>query len=93
MSDEPGLYREGRWGIRIENLITPVIKAESEFGRFMGFRALTLCPIDTRLIVNRMMKSNEIAILNSYNLMVRNALKDRVTGAALDWLMKRTEIC
>ena len=93
VSDEPGLYREGRWGIRIENLITPVIKAESEFGRFMGFRALTLCPIDTRLIVNRMMKSNEIAILNSYNLMVRNALKDRVTGAALDWLMKRTEIC
>ena len=93
VSDEPGLYREGRWGIRIENLVTPVVKAESEFGRFMGFRPLTLCPIDTRLIVNRMMKSNEIAILNEYNRMVRNALKDRVTGDALEWLMKRTDIC
>lgn len=93
VSDEPGLYREGRWGIRIENLITPVVKAESEFGRFMGFRALTLCPIDTRLIVNRMMKSDEIAVLNTYNRMVRDALKDRVTGDALEWLMKRTDIC
>lgn len=91
VSDEPGIYREGRWGIRIESLITPEVRSESEFGRFMGFRALTLCPIDTRLIVARMMKSEEIALLNRYHRQVREALQDRVEGEALDWLLKSTE--
>lgn len=92
VSDEPGLYREGRWGIRIENLITPVPQASSEFGRFMTFRPLTLCPIDTRLIYPRMMKSDEIAKLNDYHRLVREKLKDRVSGEALTWLLERTEV-
>ena len=92
VSNEPGLYREGRWGIRIENLITPVPQASSEFGRFMTFRPLTLCPIDTRLIYPRMMKSDEIAKLNDYHRLVREKLKDRVSGEALTWLLERTEV-
>ncbi len=92
VSDEPGLYRDGRWGIRIESLVTPVVKSSGDFGRFMSFRALTLCPIDTRLIVARMMKPDEIAALNEYHLMVRAKLKDHVSGDALEWLKARTEI-
>ncbi len=50
MSDEPGLYREGEYGIRIENMIVCVEKQATEFGTFYGFETLTLCPIDTNLI-------------------------------------------
>ena len=92
VSDEPGHSREGRWGIRIENLITPIPQASSEFGRFMTFRPLTLCQIDTRLIYPRMMKSEEIAKLNDYHRLVREKLKDRVSGEALTWLLERTEV-
>ena len=92
VSDEPGIYREGRWGIRIESLITPEPVSGGEFGRFLAFRPLTLCPIDTRLIIARMMTSEEIATLNRYHHLVREKLKPRVTGDALDWLMRRTEI-
>ena len=92
VSDEPGIYREGRWGIRIESLLTAEPVSGGEFGRFLAFRPLTLCPIDTRLIIARMMTSDEIAILNRYHRLVREKLKSRVDGDALDWLMKRTEI-
>ena len=52
-SNEPGLYREGKWGIRIENLVVnmPVASpTETEFGKFLNFETITYCPIDTRLI-------------------------------------------
>src|SRR3546814_9328396 len=49
-SNEPGLYRPGRWGIRIENLVANVPADTTEFGEFLKFETLTLCPIDTRCI-------------------------------------------
>lgn len=93
-SNEPGLYREGKWGIRIENLIvnTPVANAtETEFGNFLNFETITYCPIDTRLIEPSLLAQVEIDWLNEYHSQVFAELKDRVDGAALEWLTERTQ--
>lgn len=93
-SNEPGLYREGKWGIRIENLVvnTPVANpTETEFGQFLNFETITYCPIDTRLIESSLLTQVEIDWLNDYHSQVYAELKDRVEGAALDWLTERTK--
>lgn len=93
-SNEPGLYREGKWGIRIENLVvnTPVAKpTETEFGDFLNFETITYCPIDTRLIEPSLLDQTEMDWLNSYHSQVFAELKDRVEGAALEWLTERTK--
>ncbi len=93
-SNEPGLYREGKWGIRIENLMVnkriaqPV---ETEFGNFLNFETVTYCPIDTRLIEPSLLSQIEVDWLNDYHRQVYAELKNRVDGAALDWLTERTE--
>ena len=92
-SIEPGLYRPGRWGIRIENLVLNVPAAAlegSEFGEFLEFETLTLCPIDTRCIERALLRADEIAWLDAYHATVRSRLAPLVNGAALDWLMVRT---
>ena len=93
-SNEPGLYREGKWGIRIENLVVnmPVGNpAETEFGDFLNFETITYCPIDTRLIEPSLLSQVEIDWLNDYHRQVYAELKNRVDGAALDWLTERTQ--
>ena len=93
-SNEPGLYREGKWGIRIENLVVnmPVGNpAETEFGDFLNFETITYCPIDTRLIEPSLLTQIESDWLNSYHSQVYAELKNRVDGAALDWLSERTQ--
>ena len=93
-SIEPGLYRPGQWGIRIENLVLNVPAASlagSEFGEFLEFETLTLCPIDTRCIERDLLRADEIAWLNAYHATVRSRLSPRVGGPALDWLRVRTE--
>lgn len=93
-SNEPGLYREGQWGIRIENLMvnTRVTNpAETMFGDFLKFETLTYCPIDTRLIEPSLLTNIEKDWLNNYHRQVYNELNSRVTGAALDWLTERTQ--
>lgn len=89
-SNEPGLYRPGQWGIRIENLVCNVAAQESEFGRFLKFETLTLCPIDTRCIARHLLDEAEINWLNQYHEQVRNRLQPMVKGAALQWLQERT---
>ena len=92
-SIEPGLYRPGRWGIRIENLVLNVPAAESSagFGEFLEFETLTLCPIDTRCIERSLLRQDEIDWLNRYHVTVRERLRPLVGGAALAWLIERTE--
>jgi len=93
-SNEPGLYREGGWGIRIENLCVnqPVSNpSETDFGNYLHFETVTLCPIDTRLIEPSLLREDEKAWLNSYHEQVFNELKDRVDGDALAWLTERTQ--
>ena len=93
-SIEPGLYRPGRWGIRMENLVLNVPAATPEggaFGEFLEFETLTLCPVDTRCIERSLMRPDEVAWLDRYHATVRERLAPRVSGAAKDWLMARTE--
>jgi Xaa-Pro aminopeptidase len=91
-SIEPGLYRPGQWGVRIENLVLNVAAATNEpFGEFLEFETLTLCPIDTRCIQKDLLRADEIAWLNAYHATVRTRLSPLVDGAARDWLVQRTE--
>ena len=95
-SIEPGLYRPGKWGIRIENLVLNVPAASlapegvTEFGEFLEFETLTLCPIDTRCIERGLLRQDEIDWLNRYHATVRERLSPLVSGAALAWLVQRT---
>lgn len=90
-SIEPGIYRPGRWGIRIENLVLNRPHETTEFGEYLAFETLTLCPIDTRCIDRDILRPDEIAWLNDYHATVRTRLAPHVEGAARDWLMLRTE--
>ena len=98
-SIEPGLYRPGQWGIRIENLVLNVPVKPSvpdaapgtpEHGRYLAFETLSLCPIDTRCIDLALMRPDEIDWLNAYHAEVRRRLSPHVSGAALNWLTQRT---
>jgi Xaa-Pro aminopeptidase len=89
-SIEPGIYRPGRWGIRIENLVLNTSAGEGEFGPFLRFETLTLCPIDTRCIDHGLMRADEIDWLNDYHHTVRARLAPHVSGAAAAWLELRT---
>ena len=89
-SNEPGIYRPGRWGVRIENLVLNVPAQSGEFGEFLKFETLTLCPIDTRCIERTLLRDDEIAWLNAYHAEVRRRLAPLVAGDALAWLELRT---
>ena len=89
-SNEPGIYRPGHWGVRIENLVLNVPADPSEFGDFLRFETLTLCPIDTRLVERTLMRADEIGWLNAYHDEVRRRLAPHLGGAAAQWLQERT---
>jgi Xaa-Pro aminopeptidase len=93
-SIEPGVYRPGQWGVRIENLVlnVPVSTAEGNtFAEFLEFETLTLCPIDTRCIDQSLLRADEVAWLNRYHATVLQRLTPHVSGAALSWLQTRTQ--
>jgi Xaa-Pro aminopeptidase len=93
-SIEPGLYREGQWGVRIENLVinVPVATPENDaFGAMLGFETLTLCPIDLSCVERSMLGEDEVAWLNAYHATVRERLSPLLQGDALNWLLQRTE--
>jgi Xaa-Pro aminopeptidase len=93
-SIEPGVYRPGEWGVRIENLAlaVPVDTPEhGAFGEMLGFEALTLCPIETRCIDTALLRPDEVAWLDRYHAQVRARLSPLVSGDAKAWLLKRTE--
>ncbi|HEX2012199.1 MAG TPA: aminopeptidase P family protein [Roseateles sp.] len=93
-SNEPGVYRPGQWGVRIENLVLNVVFETQEnggFGDMLAFETLTLCPIDTRCVDVRLLGAADLAWLNSYHAEVRHRLAPLLSGAALAWLNARTE--
>ena len=93
-SIEPGVYRPGRWGVRIENLAlaVPVDTPEAgAFGEMLAFEALTLCPIDTRCIDKALLRPDECEWLDHYHATVRERLLPLVEGDARVWLLQRTE--
>lgn len=89
-SNEPGIYRPGKWGVRIENLLLNVPAMHTEFGEYLEFETLTLCPIDTRCIIISLLREDEVKWLNDYHATVLQRLSARVSGAALEWLKERT---
>lgn len=92
-SNEPGLYRAGQWGVRIENLVLNVpceTPENGQFGEMLKFETLTLCPIDTTCIDRSLMRDDEVEWLNAYHRMVRERLSPLVTGDAKAWLEART---
>lgn len=91
-SIEPGLYREGRYGIRIENLVLSVADQETEFGPFMSFETLTLCYIDTSLIDKTLLEQKHIDWLNQYNNMVYERLSLHLNDIEKQWLANKTQI-
>jgi len=92
-SVEPGLYRPGQWGVRIENLVMNVPADTPEghtFAEMLEFETLTLCPIDTRCIDRTLLRADEVRWLDNYHATVRQRLAPRLDGAALAWLIDRT---
>ena len=86
ITDEPGIYLAGKFGARIENtlLITPY--KETEFGRFLQFESLTLCPIDKAPILKEMLLQEEIDWLNAYHRQVFDTLSPHLSDDEADWL-------
>ncbi|MGZ0784014.1 aminopeptidase P family protein [Pseudomonas saponiphila] len=89
-SIEPGTYRPGRWGVRIENLVLNREVGTTEFGEFLGFETLTLCPIDSRCLEPGLLTQEERDWFNGYHDEVRRRLAPLLEGAALEWLNLRT---
>ncbi|MGX1175997.1 aminopeptidase P family protein [Pseudomonas sp. R151218B TE3479] len=89
-SIEPGTYRPGRWGVRIENLVLNREAGSSEFGEFLEFETLTLCPIDTRCLEPSLLTQDEKDWLNTYHAEVQRRLSPLLDGDALQWLNTRT---
>ena len=89
-SIEPGTYRPGQWGVRIENLVLNREAGGSEFGEFLSFETLTLCPIDTRCLLVDQLSAQDRDWLNGYHGEVLARVGPLVEGAALQWLQART---
>ena len=90
LSDEPAIYREGEYGIRIENLILCYEDEETEFGQFLKFDTVSLCYIDKSLIDVALLNKSEIDWLNSYHAEVYEKLSAHLTEDEKDWLKIKT---
>ncbi len=90
ISDEPGVYKAGRYGIRIENLIACQSYAESEFGEFYNFEILSMVPYERKLIDVRYLTDVEIAQIDAYHQWVRDQLIDYVFEETKPWLEEAT---
>ena len=89
-SDEPGIYREGKHGVRHENLLLCVRAGETEFGRWLAFEPLTLCHFDTEALELHLLDSNVIQWLNDYNEHVYQTLSPHLPREIADWLREKT---
>lgn len=90
VTDEPGLYLAGKFGVRIENTLLTVPYMTTEFGKFLRFEPLTLCPVDTRPIVVDMLSTEELGLLNAYHKMVYERLSPMLDEEHKAWLADKT---
>lgn len=90
ISDEPGVYKENKHGVRIENLIAVKPAMETEFGKFLSFENLTCCPYELRLIARDLLSAAEIKKINAYHRWVWDCLKGLVTPEGREWLKRAT---
>ena len=90
VTDEPGIYLEGRFGVRTENTLLVVPHSETEFGQFLTFEPLTLCPIDRTPIVVEMLTAEERQWLDDYHQMVFDRLSPCLDEEECRWLRQAT---
>ena len=90
-SNEPGIYKSGKHGIRLENLILTCEDQETPFGRFLKFETLTLCPFDTRAIDVNQLDEQELNWLNNYHQKVYDQLSPLLKPDVKTWLKARTQ--
>lgn len=86
-SDEPGVYLEGKFGIRLENLILCVEKEQNEFGQFLGFETLTLAPFERDAIDPAQMTPQDKKLLNEYHEKVYDTISPYLDRNEAEWLM------
>ena len=86
VTDEPGIYLEGKFGVRIENTLLVTPYKETQFGQFLQFESLTLCPIDTTPIIRELLLDEEIAWLNQYHQHVLATLSPHLDDEETAWL-------
>ena len=91
LTNEPGLYREGEYGIRIENMIVVSHCDDTDFGTFFEFETIGICPIDLKPVLPEMLTYEEAEWLNSYHSYVRTALKPLLSDEEFEWLETVTE--
>jgi len=92
LSNEPGYYQEGDYGIRLENLVLVVEdrEASTEESPWLRFETITLCPIDTRLVEVELLTAEERTWLDTYHAGVREALAGGLSAKELGWLQRAT---
>ena len=91
VTNEPGIYRQGKHGVRIENTMLIVEDGETEFGNFLRLEPLTLCPIDLTPVIWDMMTPEEVTYLNAYHKKVYETLSPHLTEEEKQWLKNKTE--
>ena len=91
VTNEPGVYLENRFGVRIENTLLIVPAMETECGRFLRFEPLTLCPIDLRPVMPELLADDEVEWLNAYHERVRQTLMPHLDNDTADWLKKSSK--
>ena len=90
VTDEPGIYLEGRFGVRIENTLLVVPHSETEFGQFLTFEPLTLCPIDLTPVITDMLSEQERQWLDDYHQLVYDQLSPHLDEEECRWLRQAT---
>jgi len=91
ITNEPGIYREEEYGIRIENVMVCKKDFQSNFGSFLSFDTITMCPIDNKLVDKQLLTDEEITWLNSYHAKVLTELGSRLNPEVLKWLKVQCE--
>ena len=89
-SNEPGYYKEGSHGVRLENLVLCVEKEETPYGKMLAFETITLCPFDREAIRKEILTEEELSWLNSYHERVWQTYKDVLAPDVAAWLRKET---
>jgi Xaa-Pro aminopeptidase len=90
-SVEPGIYRPGKHGIRIENLVTTIPHVSNEFNEFYAFECLTIAPISTKIVNKELLESGQITWLNKYNQLVFDKLSPLLSVEEQNWLKEETK--
>ncbi|MGI6433161.1 MAG: aminopeptidase P family protein [Sphaerochaetaceae bacterium] len=91
VSNEPGLYRQGEYGIRLENLLVAQKEKEGAFGSFLKWEVLTLCPFERKLIDKKLLSDSEKELVDAYHRLVYSALKEHLDEEDAAWLLAATK--